>query len=146
MCIRDRVLSNAKRRKICVETNERLAPPDALVLEGTDTPMRVHPGLVLQGATPAKTRGVCNGLLYEIIRVGADTITLRDDLGEYEVPHDFVAKFMKLSHARTIFQAQSSTLRGIVAVHDLDAYVFNTRHLLVAVSRATHHSNVRIKT
>ena len=42
------VLSHAKRRKICVEVNERLAPPDALVLEGTDTPMRIYPGLVLR--------------------------------------------------------------------------------------------------
>ena len=52
---------------------------------------------------------------------------------------------MKVSHARTVFQAQSSTLQGVVAVHDLESPVFSTRHLLVAVSRATHHSLVRIK-
>ena len=88
---------------------------------------------------------MCNGLLYEVIQVGDTTVSLRDELGDYEVPHAFVAKNMKLSHARTIFQAQSSTLHGVVAVHDLDSSVFNTRHLLVAVSRATHHTLVRIK-
>ena len=102
-------------------------------------------GQILQGATPAKSRGVCNGVLYEITEVGAETITLKDELDEYVVPHDFVAKFTKLSHARTIFQSQSSTLHGVVAVHDLQSPVFSTRHLLVAVSRATHHSRVIVK-
>ena len=68
-----------------------VAPSDALVLEGTDTPLRLYPGLVLQGATPAKSRGVCNGVLYEVVSVG-ETVTLKDDLGEYVVPLDFVAK------------------------------------------------------
>ena len=38
-----------------------------------------------------------------------------------------------------------AALHGVVAVHDLENPIFNTRHLLVAVSRATHHSLVRIK-
>ena len=52
------VLSNAKRRKICVEVNERLAPPDALVLEGTDTPCACIPGSFARARRPPSP-GAC---------------------------------------------------------------------------------------
>jgi len=134
------VLSNYKRRKLNVESNDKF---EGLLIEGVDTPMRLYKGLMLQGCTPSKSRGICNGILYEVVSLFP--LVVKDELDEYEVTLEFAKKNFKLAYARTIFQAQSQTIHGPLQIHDVDNPIFNVRHLLTAVSRATHHSLVSIK-
>ena len=61
------------------------------------------------------------------------------------MPLTFAKKNFRLAFARTIFSAQSQTISGTLAIHDADNPIFSSRHLLTAVSRATHHSLVSIK-
>ena len=74
-----------------------------------------------------------------------DTLTVRDDEGEYRVTYEFAKKAFKLAFARTIFSVQSQTLQGTIAVHDMDHPYTTERHLLTAVSRGTSFDKIRVE-
>ena len=139
------VLSNAKRRRINIDRNEATRPPDARLLEANDSNIHLHVGLKLQGCNPVKSRGIANGILYEITSLDKETMTVKDEEGEYCVPYDFAKKAFRLAIARTIFSVQSQTLQGSVAIHDMDHPLTTEKHLLTAVSRATSYDKVRLE-
>ena len=92
-----------------------------------------------------KSRGIANGILYEITSLDKETMTVKDEEGEYCVPYDFAKKAFRLAFARTIFSVQSQTLQGSVAIHDMDHPLTTEKHLLTAVSRATSYDKVRLE-
>ena len=102
-------------------------------------------GLQLQGCLPQKSHGVCNGILYEITRLDDDTMTVKDEQGEYRVSYEFAKKAFRLAFARTIFSVQSQTLKGSIAIHDMDHPLTTNKHLLTAVSRGTSAELICLK-
>ena len=116
-----------------------------MLLKAADTDIWLHPGLKLQGCTSEKKNGICNGITYEVVAITDTTLTVKDELGEYTVPRCFARKAFRLNYARTIFQAQSSTIPTSIAIHDVNSRFFTNKHLLTAVSRGTHHSLLCIK-
>ena len=83
--------------------------------------------------------------MYEVTRLDEDTMTVKDEEGEYRVSYDFAKKAFKLAFARTIFSVQSQTLQGTIAVHDMDHPHTTERHLLTAVSRGTSFDKIRVE-
>ena len=61
------------------------------------------------------------------------------------MPLEFAKKSFRLAYARTIFSAQSQTLHGTVAVHDMNSSFATEKHLLTAVSRGTSFDKIRVK-
>ena len=84
-----------------------------------------------------KTHNVCNGVAYEIVSLDDDTMTVKDGETEIRVTYEFNKKAFRLAFARTFFSVQSQTLRGSIAVHDMEHPVTTNKHLLTAVSRGT---------
>ena len=138
------MLSNQKRRRINIERNAT-HPPDARLLKANDSDIYLHVGLKLQGCNPVKSRGIANGILYEITSLDKETLTVNDEEGEYCVPYDFAKKAFRLAFARTIFSVQSQTLQGTIAIHDMDHPFTTERHLLTAVSRGTSYDKIRVE-
>ena len=139
------VMSNTKRRRINVERNEATRPPDAQLLEANDTKIWLHAGLKLQGHLPQKARGICNGIVYTVTAFDENSLTVEDDKGSYTVPLEFAKKSFRLAYARTIFSAQSQTLHGTIAIHDMNSSFATERHLLTAVSRGTSFDKIRVE-
>ena len=102
-------------------------------------------GLKLQEGLAQKARGICNGIVYSVMAFDDDSLTLEDEQGSYTVPMEFAKKSFRLAYARTIFSAQSQTLHGTVAVHDMNSSFATEKHLLTAVSRGTSYDLIRVE-
>ena len=102
-------------------------------------------GLKLQGCLPQKARGICNGIVYTVTAFDETSLTAQDEKGSYTVPLEFAKKAFRLAYARTIFSAQSQTLHGTVAVHDMNSSFATEKHLLTAVSRGTSFDKIRVE-
>ena len=139
------VLSNYKRRRINAERNLLTSPPDVKILDANDPTIYLHVGLQLQGCIPQKLHGICNGILYQVTRLDDDTMTVKDEQGEYRVSYEFAKKAFRLAFARTIFSVQSQTLKGSIAIHDMDHWLTTNKHLLTAVSRGTSAELICLK-
>ena len=138
-------MSNTKRRRINVERNEATRPPDSILLEANDTEIWLHVGLQLQGSLPQKSRGICNGVVYTVKAFDKSSLTVKDEQGSYTVPMEFAKKSFRLAYARTIFSAQSQTLHGTIAIHDMNSSFATERHLLTAGSRGTSYDKIRVE-
>ena len=119
---------------------DQLLPILRTVKARADGPMLIFPGQRLIGCATAG--GILNGVLYEVQPVG-DRLTLREEGHEQvQVPWEQAGKVLRLSHALTVFWAQSRTLHGVVRICPGPApgqvhRMFRAYHLLVAASRAT---------
>ena len=69
----------------------------------------------------------------------------RSAQGSHTVPLEFAKKSFRLAYARTIFSAQSQTLHGTIAVHDMKSCFATEKHLLTAVSRGTSYDKIRVE-
>ena len=136
------VISHRMRRSINKRCNEQLKPADALKLEGEDV-FYVYPGQRLVGHLQEKKRGVLNNAFY-IVKTVADEITIKCEISgkEFKLPHDFVAQYLRLSHALTIAGIQGATLGSIRIFTNHPR--FTLRHLFVAISRATSYAAVEV--
>ena len=136
------VISHRMRRSINKRCNEHLKPADALELEGEDV-FFVYPGQRLVGHLQEKKRGVLNNAFY-IVKTVADEITIKCEISgkEFKLPQDFVAQYLRLSHALTIAGIQGATLGSIRIFTNHPR--FSLRHLFVAISRATSYAAVEV--
>ena len=68
---------NARRKQINQETNRRLAPEDAQLLESSDGPILLYPGLELVGCRIA--HDILNGVWYTVVAIKDEALHLLDD-------------------------------------------------------------------
>ena len=131
---------NARRKQINEETNRRLAPQNAQLLESSDGPILLYPGLELVGSRIA--HGILNGVWYKVVALEKETLHLLDDK---DIPIDITLEKAKsclqLRHALTVHKSQSKTIEGHVRIcpgkapGHVSPY-WSLSHLLVAASRA----------
>jgi hypothetical protein len=135
------VISHQKRIKINREINQRLAPADAVHLEVTGRAARgnaaqtmlVWPGIVLLGCVVASRCGIQNGVLYKVVDVTDETLSLE---GGVVLTHDQAKKWLRLSYAQTYASCQGSEFDGPLRLHDCSHKFFSAKHLFVGLSRA----------
>ena len=89
-------------------------------------------------------REVINGGLYVVQRLGPLTLRDEDTGAEFVMSPEQVAKHTRLRWACTYPSMQGRTLKGTVALWDLDSQNFTSRHLYIGLSRATNGSLVRV--
>ena len=137
------VISHRMRRSINKRINE-LSKKDALKLEGEDD-FYVYPGLRLIGHLQEKKQGVLNNAFYIVKTVAEDKITIQCKISgkEMTLSHEFVAQYLRLSHALTIAGIQGATLDGRIRIFTNHPR-FTLRHLFVTISRATSYANVEV--
>ena len=131
---------NARRKQINEETNRRLAPEDAQLLESSDGPILLYPGLELVGCRIC--RGILNGVWYKVLRIEEETRHWSNDkeLG-LSITLEKAKSCLQLRHAMTVHKSQSKTLEGHVHICPGKApghmpYYWTLRHRLVDASRA----------
>ena len=83
--------------------------------------------------------------MYTVTVFDENSLTVEDDQGSYTVPIEFAKKSFRLAYARTIFSAQSQTLHGTIAIHDMNSSFATNKHLLTAVSRGTSYDLIRVE-
>jgi hypothetical protein len=137
------VIPHRQRIRINGVINKHLKPKDAVFIRrvkygGANKPqnMWIYPGQKLRANITRKP--VQNGCFYTIKSIG-DDVEFEEG---FKITKDFLAKYMRLTHAITLASAQGYTLQGRVRIYAHPR--FTTRHLLVATSRATHHSLVEV--
>ena len=84
-------------------------------------------------------------MLYKVVSLDDDTMTVRDGETEISVTYQFARKAFRLAFARTFFSVQSQTLHGSIAVHDMEHPFTTNKHLLTAVSRGTSAELICLK-
>ena len=131
---------NARRKQINQETNRRLAPEDAQLLESSDGPILLYPGLELVGCRIA--HDILNGVWYTVVAIKDEALHLLDDKKkEVIITLEKAKSCLQLRHAMTVHKSQSKTLEGHVRICPGKApghvsHYWTLRHLLVAASRA----------
>ena len=131
---------NARRKQINQETNRRLAPESAQLLESSDGPILLYPGLELVGCRIA--HGVLNGVWYKVVALEDETLHLLDDKDiPVTITLEKAKSCLQLRHAMTVHKSQSKTIEGHVRicpgkVPGHVSHYWTLRHLLVAASRA----------
>ena len=131
---------NARRKQINEETNRRLAPQNAKLLESSDGPILLYPGLELVGCRI--NHGILSGVWYKVVALEDETLHLLDDK---DIPvvlgFEKAKSCLQLRHAMTVHKSQSKTIEGHVRICPGKApghvsHYWTLRHLLVAASRA----------
>ena len=142
-------LDNRRRQEINEETNVRLAPRGAQLLEAEDGPILLYKGTPLIGTKIHPP--VLSAVWYDVQGVDSETLHLKDDQkNELCLPLEKAAKCLALRHAMTVHKSQSRTIEGHVRVcpgrrpgHVSHHWTLN--HLLVAASRSTALANLSIE-
>ena len=142
-------LDNRRRQEINEETNVRLAPRGAQLLEAEDGPILLYKGTPLIGTKIQPP--ILNGVWYDVQGMDSETLHLKDDQkNELCLPLEKAAKCLALRHAMTVHKSQSRTIEGHVRVvpgrrpgHVSHHWTLN--HLLVAASRSTALANLSIE-
>ena len=141
-------LSNDRRRTINQETNARLKPKEAQLLETDDGPAWLYPGLKLIGCK--NEHHILNGCWYWVTELG-DRLHLKGERGEeVALSWEHAKATITLAHAMTIHKSQSRALEGHVRIcpGNEPGHVhlfFSRNHLLVAASRARGVRNLSIE-
>ena len=109
------------------------------------SPFDCFVGTKLIGCNSA-LKGIVNGAVLLVTAIDDDKITVRDeDLGEEtDYTPTQLANHTRLRWALTLCSVQGRSLPGTIAIHDTHSRHFGARHLYVALSRATHGTNVHI--
>ena len=143
------VISHAKRKALNDRLQRRAAAAyegdDKLWIEDAEVPFQCFPGTRLIGCNNSH-RKIVNGAFLTVLEVDENTIKLlNEDVGkELEVSPTQLAKHTRLRWALTLCSAQGRSLSGTIAVHDTSSRYFSTKHLYVALSRATNGGNVSV--
>ena len=142
------VVSHAKR----IATNRRemlrLKPADAVfyprvsssgsVSENQD--MWLWPGSEVYACARSITKGLRNGMLYKIEKVGEQTVLE----GDIALTKEEASKLLRPSFAQTYAGSQAVTLQGRVELCDTTSPRFTTKMLLMGLSRATAYHLVQV--
>jgi len=136
------VIPHRLRIKINGVQNKFEKPKDAVFIEKVKCAgpnkgqnMFIYPGQVLRSTVTRKP--ISNGCFYKIKEIGEEV-----DFGDFKISKEYLAKHFRLSHAICIASAQGYSLDGRVRIYSHPR--LSSRHLLVALSRATHHSLVEV--
>ena len=100
--------------------------------------MFIWPGIQLLGCVQATKRGVKNNVLYEVLAIGEDTVTLaptESEGGTLELSLSQLSEFCRLSFCRTYASCQGWECEDSLRLHDTGNPHFSRRHLFVAMSR-----------
>ena len=140
--------NNARRKSINEETNRRLAPESAQLLESNDGQMLLYPGLPMVGCRIA--HGILNGVWYTLESLDGELIHLIDDKNKpVSISMEKAKSCLQLRYALTVHKAQGKTIEGHVRLcpgrepGHVDRH-WSIRHLLVGASRATSIANLSI--
>jgi len=100
---------NARRKQINEETNRRLAPESAQLLESSDGPILLHEGLPLVGCRIA--HGILNAIWYTVESFDEHTLHLKDDRGlAISLSLEKAKSCLQLRYALTVHKSQSKTI------------------------------------
>ena len=140
---------NARRKQINEETNRRLAPESAQLLESSDGPILLHEGLPLVGCRIA--HGILNAVWYTVESFDKDTLHLIDDREKpISLSLEKAKSCLQLRYALTVHKSQSKTIEGHVRLcpgkepGHVSRY-WTLRHLLVGASRARSVKHLSIR-
>ena len=96
---------NARRKQINQETNRRLAPHDAKLLDSSDGPILLYKGLELVGCRIA--HGILNGVWYKVVAIEEQTLHLLDDKDTLiDITLEKAKSCLQLRHAMTVHKSQ----------------------------------------
>ena len=151
------VISHRRRVLLNRQLNKAFLPPDItpLFIRCKVKPgqtcvaqnMFIWPGIQLLGCVQATKRGVKNNVLYEVLAIGEDTVTLEtteSEGGTLELSLAQLSMWTRLSFARTYASCQGWECEDSLRLHDTGNPHFTRRHLFVAMSRAKECSKLAI--
>ena len=112
-----------------------------------EVPFHCFVGTRLIGANNGY-RGITNGTFLTVEAMSDTHVTLNNDLEQFDVTFDALARHTRLGWALTIFSAQGRSLRGGVELHEVSHPRFSEVHAYVALSRAAPTSGLlsRVRT
>ena len=148
-------ISHVKRRKLNREINQALRPEGAILIRAKPQKgqlnaaqnMYIWEGIQLLGCTSAVKRGIRNNVLYTVIKIDDEYVSVKGDHDEpEEIKLTFlqVAALLRLSFARTYASVQGTEFSQELRCHDVTNKHFTMRHLFVAISRAKDSSKIAI--
>ena len=109
--------------------------------------MFIWPGLTLLGCVQASKRSVRNNVLYRVVAIAEDTVTLQPVEGEaqaFELSISQTSEWLRLPFAQTFASCQGGEFTAPLRIHDTTNVHFTRRHLFVAMSRAKECANLAI--
>jgi hypothetical protein len=152
MCV-----SHNRRMLIDSNQNDRVKHTNAVFLECSENEMIgctmkpqdmwIWPGIELIGCPRGSGKNlVVQGVIYKVLEI-AETVKLQmreeychgADDEAVEIPRDMVVSQLRLTHAMCYYTCQGRTVKDRhIVLLDTDHPHFNTRSLIVGMSRATH--------
>ena len=152
ICQNNLVISHAKRKRINREVNLALKPEEgaiymrAVAAKGqlnAAQNMWIWPGIELLGAMSGVKKGIRNNVLYTVIKIHQDSVTVK---GDEEITLSFVQvqQLMRLSAARTYASCQGCEFETALRLHDTNHRHFTMRHLFVGMSRCKDRKQLDI--
>ena len=140
-------ISHAKRRRLNHESNLN----SGLFLKAAPSKqanapqnMWLQPGLKMMCICEGKRGRLYNHAFFTIVAISANTVTLQDNIGTFEIKHEEAAKVLRLTYALTYASIEGMTLAGIVRLHDSNHARMCWRKLNVGLSRGTAAELVEI--
>jgi hypothetical protein len=147
-------ISHVQRRRINKEVNLALKPSGAILIRAkaekgqlnAAQPMYIWEGIQLLGCTSAVKKGIRNNVLYEVTKIGDESIWVKGECSDEELRLSFsqVAALCRLPFARTYASVQGTEFSDELRLHDVSNRHFTMRHLFVAISRARDRSKIDI--
>ena len=142
-------ISHAKRISINRAENIRLAPREALWIKVGKQSSKyqaqsffIWPGMQMLGCVSQK--GIKNGLLYEVVKVG-ETFSLKNDECEREYTTQQLIDCFRLSHAQVYAAIQGTEYADSLCLWETSHPKFTARLLYVGLSRARSAKMVSIR-
>ncbi len=80
-------------------------------------------------------RGVRNNVLYTVVKIEDDTVTVREGDEEIKLSFAQVQQLLRLSFARTRASCQGTEFDSALRLHDTNHKQFPLRHLFVGMSK-----------
>ena len=109
--------------------------------------MWLGPGAEVYACVRSITKGLRNGMLYKIEKVGEQTILESPPsagVGDIALTKEEASKLLRPSFAQTYAGSQAVTLQGRVELCDTTSPRFTTKMLLMGLSRATAYHLVQV--
>jgi hypothetical protein len=106
--------------------------------------MWLQPGLKVMCICEGKRGRLYNHAFFTVFATSANTVTLEDSIGTFEIKHEEAAKVLRLTYALTYASIEGLTLNGIVRLHDSNHPRMCWRKLNVGLSRGTAADLVEI--
>jgi hypothetical protein len=106
--------------------------------------MWLQPGLKVMCICEGKRGRLYNHAFFTVFATSANTVTLEDTKGTFEIKCEEAAKVLRLTYALTYASIEGMTLNGIVKLHDSSHPRMCWRKLNVGLSRGTAANKVEI--